>query len=89
MVRRMQLQARAQRVPRAWLPWIALAGLAIGAYVLSIVIARSLFPLGSANQDDAMYRYFADLLEHRRIGLPPAGRTRSARGRRATRAIAS
>ena len=72
MVRRMHLQARAQRVSRAWLPWIALTGLAIGAYVLSIVMARYLFPLGSANQDDAMYRYFADLLEHRRIGLPPA-----------------
>jgi hypothetical protein len=40
------------------------------AYVLSIVVARTLFPLGSANQDDSMYRYFADLLGDRRIGLP-------------------
>jgi hypothetical protein len=68
----MQNQARVVRIRRDWLPWIALAGLAIGAYALSVVIARSLFPLGSANQDDAMYRYVADLLEHRRIGLPPA-----------------
>jgi hypothetical protein len=72
MVHRMQIQARVQRVPRAWWPWITVAGLAIGAYVLSIVMARALFPLGSANQDDAMYRYFADLLEHGRIGLQPA-----------------
>src|SRR5688572_2207035 len=68
----MQLQARVGRVPRTWLPWIALAGLAIGAYVLSIVVARSLFPLGSANQDDAMYRYFADLIQHGRFRLPLA-----------------
>src|SRR5687768_7100267 len=72
MVRRMQIQARVQRVPRAWWPWITIAALAIGVYVLSIVMARSLFPLGSANQDDAMYRYFADLLEHGRISLRPA-----------------
>lgn len=68
----MQIQARGARVRRDWLPWIALAGLALGAYVLSVVMARSLFPLGSANQDDAMYRYVADLLRHGRIGLPPA-----------------
>ena len=68
----MQLHARVRRIPRTWLPWIALAGLAIGAYVLSIVMARTLFPLGSANQDDSMYRYFADLLQHGRIRLAPA-----------------
>ncbi|HUP71756.1 MAG TPA: glycosyltransferase family 39 protein [Acidimicrobiales bacterium] len=68
----MHLHARVQRVPRAWLPWIALTGLAIGAYVLSIFMARSLFPLGSANLDDAMYRYFADLLRDGRFRLPPA-----------------
>ena len=54
------------------MPWIALAALAVGTYVLSIYMARSLFPLGSANQDDAMYRYFADLLQHGRIRLSPA-----------------
>ena len=68
----MRRPGRFERVPSQWLPWIALAVLAIGAYVLSIVIARTLFPLGSANQDDAMYRYFADLLRDGRIRLAPA-----------------
>jgi hypothetical protein len=59
-----------ERIPAAWRPWIALVLLAIVAYVVSIVVARALFPLGSANQDDSMYRYFADLLGDRHITLP-------------------
>ena len=68
----MRRTGRFGRVPSAWLPWITLAALAIGVYVLSIFIGRTLFPLGSANQDDAMYRYFADLLRDGRIRLSPA-----------------
>jgi hypothetical protein len=49
--------------------WL-LAGIAGIAFVMSVVVGRSLYPLGSLNHDDAMYAFQARLLLHGHLSLP-------------------
>ncbi len=51
---------------------IGLGALVAASFVLSLVLARSLFPLYSLNHDDAMYVYEAHLLGDGHLTLPAA-----------------
>ena len=51
-------------------PWFALAAMSALSGVLAFAGAKWLFPLGSRNQDDAIYRLFADMLRHGNATLP-------------------
>jgi 4-amino-4-deoxy-L-arabinose transferase-like glycosyltransferase len=51
---------------------LVLAALMVATFVLSLALARSLFPLYSINHDDAMYVYEAKVLGDGRLTLPAA-----------------
>lgn len=50
--------------------WAVLAGLAVLAAVLAVIVSRWLFPLYSINRDDSVYVAMARLLERGRATLP-------------------